>query len=196
MLQFIAKVNDRYTVPECVQMALEGGCRWVQLSVPGMVGDQIREIAAEAIPLAKECGAILTIENHVELAKDLGIHGFLLSDGEMTFGDAREYAGPEAIIGVRCPGAREIIELRNSDVDYVTLPDDMPIDEIAAIVAEVRGQEVFTPIVAYGNYGIDDIPSLIYAGVSGVALGDTITGSGVPEEMTRQILSMLKNKTK
>lgn len=71
MLQFIARENNRFSVPELVQMAIEGGCAWVVLD-PGEMSDEvIREIAREVIPLCKETSTILTMVDHVDMAKEL-----------------------------------------------------------------------------------------------------------------------------
>ena len=31
MLQFITNASDKYSIAEEVQMAIEGGCKWIQL---------------------------------------------------------------------------------------------------------------------------------------------------------------------
>lgn len=45
MLQFIAESNERYSIAETVQMAIEGGCRWIELHMPDSDDSEIREVA-------------------------------------------------------------------------------------------------------------------------------------------------------
>ena len=51
MLQFIAQESDKYSIAEEVQMALEGGCRWIQLRMPDAPDELVRETALEIIPM-------------------------------------------------------------------------------------------------------------------------------------------------
>ena len=117
MLQFIARENNRFSVPELVQMAIEGGCAWVVLD-PGEMSDEvIREIAREVIPLCKETSTILTMVDHVDMAKELGIHGVLLQNDRRSPAELRELFGPEAIIGVEIGSLMQAMSLQGVDVD-------------------------------------------------------------------------------
>ncbi len=65
MLQFITKTTQRFSMAEEAQMAIEGGCRWIQLSAAsiGDSGLSLREVANEIIPLCQENEAFLIIED-------------------------------------------------------------------------------------------------------------------------------------
>lgn len=191
MLQFIAKENDRYSVPEQVQMAVEGGCRWIVLSVPGADDAEIREVASGIIPVCKEESTLLTIENHVELARELGIHGVLLTDPEIDFAKTREFCGPEAIIGVTVYDVAEAIALKDADVDYLALPYDLDPATVQKALGDIRSAGVIIPLVATGDYPLPVIESLFSAGISGVALDVTVTSKADPVEATREIISTL-----
>ena len=54
MLQFITHHSNRFSIAEEVQMAIEGGCRWIQLRMKDASDEEIREVANEIIPLSKE----------------------------------------------------------------------------------------------------------------------------------------------
>ena len=82
--------------------------------------------------------------------------------------------------------------LRNADIDYVTLPPDMPVGEIADIVSVVRGADITTPIVATGDITPEDALIYLAAGVSGIATGKPIIDAKDPVkevELTLQNLS-------
>ena len=78
MLQFIARINDRYSVAELAQMAIEGGCHWVELDLPDASDDFVRETALELKNLCMETGTFLTIVDRPEVAKEAGLHGVQL----------------------------------------------------------------------------------------------------------------------
>lgn len=191
MLQFIAKENDRYSVPEQVQMAVEGGCRWIVLAMPGADDAEIREMASEIIPVCKEGSILLTIENHVELARELGIHGVLLSDPEIDFAKTREFCGPEAIIGVTIYDEAEAIALKDADVDYLALPYGLDSSTVQKVLSAIRTAGVIIPLVATGDYPLPVIESLIAGGISGVALDVTVTSKADPVAATGEIVDTL-----
>jgi len=194
MLQFIARKSDRYSVAELCQMAIEGGCQWVRFAPDDMPGDEIREIAAELVPLCKETATILTIEGHTEIARQLGLHGVYLS-GKFTREQClalREDLGPEAIIGVEARTADQIISLGGTDMDFCQLPRDIPADVAGAIVKAVRSASVQIPIVSRGEYAAEAIPAVMATGVSGIALSTVIADASDPVAMTESILSALK----
>ena len=191
MLQFILTPNETYTMPELAQMAIEGGCAWVRLSPGDMTDEDLRELLTELIPLCRENGTILTIDNHIEMAKELGLHGVHLRKYAKSPMEVRDLLGAEAIIGVEAPSAVSAIAIKGQDVDYVSFPEGWGIDKIAEKVSASRGAGLELPIVADGCFSLADIPALLAAKVSGVAVGRPIADSVDPVETTAAYLSAL-----
>lgn len=196
MLQFIAKENDRYSVPEQVQMAIEGGCRWVVMCMPGATDAEIREVASEVIPLCMEGASLLTIENHVELAAELGIHGMLITDPDIDFAVTREHCGPEAIIGYMVYDPESALALKDADVDYLAFPYGLDLDSVAGFVSRLRAGGVVAPLVATGAYPLGSIEALMEAGVSGIALDVTVSDTSDPVAVTSEIINTLSKYQK
>ena len=63
MIQFISHYNERYGYLDSVRMALEGGCRWIQLRVKDATDDQVRPMAVEALRMCREAGATFIIDD-------------------------------------------------------------------------------------------------------------------------------------
>ena len=74
-LQFITHQTDRYTYFESALMALEGGCKWIQLRMKEAPYEEVEAVALQLKPLCKEKEAILLLDDHVELAKKLEVDG-------------------------------------------------------------------------------------------------------------------------
>lgn len=196
MLQFIAKENYRYSLSEQVQMAVEGGCRWIVLCMPGAADEEIRSEAREIIPVCMEHGTLLTIQNHPELALELGIHGVVLTDPEISFAKTREFCGPEAIIGVTAFSVDEAIALKDADVDYIAFPYGLGVGDVQTAVDALRAKGVMVPLVATGDYSMPDIDRLMTAGVSGIALDVTVADSADPVAATAEIIKKLSEYQK
>jgi len=170
MLQFIAQINDRYSISELVKMAIEGGCRWIQLHLPGLTDDDIKAMSADIIDLCRESAVFLMLEDRPDLAKELGLHGVhLRSLADASPAQIREQLGPEAVIGIHADSATAILDLRGVDIDYVAIPADMHMEQIAAIISEVRGEGFEIPIVAAGEISPDQVSDYLSSGVSGIA---------------------------
>lgn len=203
---FITHPSDRYSIAEEVQMALECGCKWIQLRMKDASDEEFRQTALEIIPMCQENEAFLVFDDRVELAMEMGVHGVHLGKNDMNPLQARETMGAEAIIGVTANTADDIIRFRGWDVDYVglgpfrytttksNLSPVLGIDGYREIVKAVRDSGMTLPIVAIGGITIDDIPAIMATGVNGVAVSGAILNADDPVEYTRNLLEKLNNK--
>lgn len=206
MLQFITHPSSRYSIEEEVQMAIEGGCRWIQLRLKDVSDSEFRDVAIEVIRLCKENDTFLVIDDRVELARELGVHGVHLGKNDMNPREARELLGPEAIIGVTANTADDIIALKGIDVDYVglgpfrytatkeKLSPVIGLEGYRNIMKEVRAKGIELPVVAIGGITIDDLEQLMSTGVNGIAMSGAVLVAEDPVEYTSKCLEIL-NKT-
>lgn len=208
MLQFITHPSDKYSIPEEVQMVLEGGCKWIQLRMKEASDEEFRETALEIIPMCKENEAFLVFDDRVELAVELSVHGVHLGKNDMNPLVARETMGAEAIIGCTANTAADIIAFRGWDVDYVglgpfrytttkaNLSPVIGLDGYRSIVKEVRDADILLPIVAIGGITLEDIPSIMETGVNGVAMSGAIINAPDPVDYTRRVLASLQEASR
>ena len=193
MLQFIARINDRYSVAELAQMAIEGGCHWVELDLPDASDDFVRETALELKNLCMETGTFLTIVDRPEVAKEAGLHGVQLRGANARrAAEVREELGAEAIIGIEAAGADAILRTQNLDIDYATLPAGLPVADVERIVAAVRKAEMQLPVVASGEFTPDGAIEAMVAGASGIAVSAAIADAPDPVEATQLLVEALE----
>lgn len=194
MLQFIAQQSDKYSLAEQMQMAIEGGCAWIQLHAPELSDEEIRELAKEFIPLCKETSTILMLEDRTELAKELGLHGVHLTDPDVNARKIREDYGPEAIIGVEVRSPQGVFALKGMDIDYVTVTPKMSLDEAAELIRTARDAGSTMPIVVSGDFDASNVESAIATGASGVATGRRLTEAADPVTATEEIMAILRKE--
>lgn len=193
MLQFIASVNDKYSVAELAQMAIEGGCHWVELDLPGASDEFVRSTTLELKDLCLETGTFLTIVDRPEVARETGLHGVQLRGARAAEAAAvREQLGAEAIIGIEVTRAEDILKVQNLDIDYATLPAGLTVAQVEAIVKTVREAEVNLPIVARGEFTPDEAIEMMVAGASGVAVGSSIADAPDPVEAVTLLIEALQ----
>ena len=203
MLQFITHPSDRYTIPEEVQMAIEGGCKWIQLRMKDATYDEMKSTALEIIPICGENDIILVIDDNVELVNELRVHGVYLGKNDMDPRKAREILGPHAIIGVTANTADDILSFRGIDVDYVgvgpfrhtttkkNLAPVIGLDGYKDIVAKVTAAGNKLPLVAIGGITLEDVTGIMATGVQGIAVSGSIINAPDPVRYTTQLLNAL-----
>lgn len=206
MLQFITHPSDRYSIAEEVQMAIEGGCRWIQLRMKDASDEEVRQTALDIIPMCQETDTFLIIDDRVSVVNDLKVSGVHLGKDDMNPLEAREILGPHAIIGITANTAEDIIRYKGKDVDYVglgpfhftttkkKLAPELGLEGYRSIVTQVRAAGVELPIVAIGGIGIDDINALMSTGVNGIAMSGAIINAPDPVEYTSRVMEKLMNQ--
>lgn len=98
-LQFITHFTDTYSYYDSARMALEGGCRWIQLRMKDTPVDEVEREAIRLQGLCKDYGATFIIDDHVELVKKIHADGVHLGKKDMPVAEARGILGKEFIIG-------------------------------------------------------------------------------------------------
>ena len=76
-------VNGRNEI-EGAKLALEGGCKWIQLRMKETPVEEVKKVALELLPLCKQYDAVMIIDDHVELAKEVGADGVHLGKTDMN----------------------------------------------------------------------------------------------------------------
>lgn len=118
-LQFITHRTERYSYFESACMALEGGCKWIQLRMKDAPLDEVEAVALQLKPLCKEHEAILILDDHVELAKKLEVDGVHLGKKDMPIDQARQILGEAFIIGGTANTFEDVLLHYRAGADYL-----------------------------------------------------------------------------
>lgn len=206
MLQYISHFTQQISYAEGIRMALEGGCRWIQLRMKDAPAEEIIACAEEVLPLCRRHGAKFLLDDHVELVRQLGADGVHLGKNDMPVDEARKILGPDIIIGGTANTIEDIIRLHKQGADYIgcgpfrftttkkNLSPILGLDGYKSIVLKMKELGIDLPIVAIGGITVEDIPAVMGTGVSGIALSGAILGAPDPVEMTARIIETIDNK--
>lgn len=206
MLQYISHFTPQISYAEGIRMALEGGCRWIQLRMKDASAEEIIACAEEVIPLCRRHGAKFLLDDHVELVRQLGADGVHLGKNDMPVDEARKILGPDIIIGGTANTIEDIIRLHKQGADYIgcgpfrftttkkNLSPILGLDGYKSIVLKMKEFGIDLPIVAIGGITVEDIPAVMETGVSGIALSGAILGAPDPVEMTARIIETIDNR--
>lgn len=205
MIQFISHFTERYTYLDSIRMALEGGCRWVQLRVKDVSDEQLRPLALEAQRLCRVANATFIIDDHVALVKEIHADGVHLGLHDMPIAEARQMLGPDFIIGGTANTFADIVNLYQSGANYIgcgpfrytttkkNLSPILGLEGYAAIVEQMRTHLIDLPIVAIGGITADDIPAIMQTGVTGIALSGTVLRANDPVAEMRNLIQLINN---
>lgn len=206
MLQYISHFTPQISYAEGIRMALEGGCRWIQLRMKDAPAEEIIACAEEVLPLCRRHGAKFLLDDHVELVRQLGADGVHLGKNDMPVDEARKILGPDIIIGGTANTIEDIIRLHKQGADYIgcgpfrftttkkNLSPILGLDGYKSIVLKMKELGIDLPIVAIGGITVEDIPAIMGTGVSGIALSGAILGAPNPVEMTARIIETIDNR--
>lgn len=100
-LQFITHFTDTYSYLDSARMALEGGCRWVQLRMKHASDEETEAVAVEVQKLCRTYGATFLIDDRVELVRKLKADGVHLGKNDMPIAEARKSSERTSSSGVR-----------------------------------------------------------------------------------------------
>lgn len=198
MLQYILTRTDRYPVAELAQMAVEGGCMWISLRLPGMTDDEVKAaVVPDVMEMCREQGVILTVDDRPSLARELGLHGvrlsmeFFASSPSATPASMREELGPEAVIGIECADPSAVPGMAAADIDFVSVPASFDAERRRRFVEAVRASGQPMPLVAQGDFMSDDVAAVMAEGFNGIAVGPPITEAEDPVTATGAIMQAL-----
>ncbi len=208
MFQFISHCTEKLGYADGIKLALEGGCKWIQLRMKDASASEIKAVAQEVVPMCREYGAKFILDDHVELVESVGADGVHLGKNDMPLDEARTILGAEKIIGGTANTLEDVLRLTRLGADYIgcgpfrfttTKKNLSPVLGLEGYKAIVRGMHesgVKIPIVAIGGITVADIPSIMETGVDGIALSGAILGADDPSAMTKEIIQTIKQSEK
>ncbi|MDR3188440.1 MAG: thiamine phosphate synthase, partial [Prevotellaceae bacterium] len=185
-LLFITHQTARYSHLQSVALALAGGCRRIQLRMKDATPQEVEQAALLAKRMCAQHGAELYIDDHVAVCKSVGAAGVHLGKADMPPREARRLLGSGFTIGGTANTFEDVRRLHGEGVDYIglgpfrftsTKKNLSPVIGLSGyqrIMEQCRAENIALPVFAIGGITPDDIPELLSAGVSGVAMSSAI----------------------
>lgn len=197
---FISHYTDTITYLDSIRIALEGGCRLVQLRMKGASTDEMRPIAIEALRMCHEVGATFIIDDNVALVKEIHADGVHLGKNDMPVDEARRILGNEYIIGGTANTFEDIVTHIERGADYIgcgpfrftttkeKLSPTLGLEGYRSIIGKMKANGINIPIVAIGGITAADIPDIMATGINGIALSGTILRAEDPVGEMKRII--------
>lgn len=198
MIQFISHYTDQYSYLDSIRLALEGGCRWVQLRMKDASIHDFLRIGKEVRRLCDSYQATFILDDHVELVREIGADGVHLGKKDMPVAEARKTLGNDCIIGGTANTFDDVKRHYEASANYIGcgpfrftttkqgLAPVLGLEGYRSIIAQMSAEGIDLPMVAIGGITAEDIPAIMQTGVSGIALSGAVLRAADPvAEMKR-----------
>lgn len=205
MIQFITHSNERYDHVEGAKLALQGGCRWIQLRMKDAMEIDFLRAAKKIRRLCDEYHATFILDDHVEWVGLTGADGVHLGKNDMPVDEARKMLGRNKIIGGTANTFEDVERLSRQGADYIgcgpfrftttkkNLSPVLGLEGYRDITAQMKDHDIQLPIVAIGGILHQDIPAIMQTGVTGIAVSGAILNAENPVEEMRLFISATDN---
>ncbi len=207
MIQFITNYHDNISLTEQIEYVLEAGCRWVQLRLKGADDAEIYMVGKALRALCDQYEATLILDDAVRMVPVIGADGVHLGKQDMPVDEARKLLGPDKIIGGTANTFEDVERLARQGANYIgcgpfrftttkkNLSPLLGLEGYAAILEQMRQQQIDLPLIAIGGITVEDVPDLVDLGVSGIAISGAILEAKKPDVMMRKFIRV-ENKAR
>ncbi|KAK9728042.1 thiamine biosynthetic bifunctional enzyme [Basidiobolus ranarum] len=206
-------VTDRGLLPEGVSLvdnvreALNGGVTLVQLREKNTETKEFIEVGREIHQLTKQAGVPLLINDRIDVALALDCEGVHIGQDDMPIELARQFLGPDKIIGVTASNLEECQDAINRGADYIGLgtvfptqtkeikKDILGIEGVRKVLEVIADNDI--PVVCIGGIDESNIERALLktAGkksLAGVALVSAIIASREPQKAAERLIQKIR----
>lgn len=199
-VQFISHHTEKYSYADSVRLALEGGCKWIQLRMKDASEDEILETASQVRKMCDRYEAVFILDDHVRLVEKTGADGVHLGKNDMPVDEARRLLGNGKIIGGTANTLDDIIMHCSRGADYIgcgpfrytttkkNLAPVLGLEGYKEIMEGLGKAGIKIPVAAIGGITVGDIPAIMATGINGIAISGSVLKADDPvEEMKKTI---------
>lgn len=171
----------------------------LHLRGPGATGARLYEIACALVPVAAAAaGALLLVNDRVDVALVAGAHGAHLGRRSLGVAPARRILGEGARVGVSTHGPDEAARAAREGADFAFVGTVYPTPTHpgrpgggAEVVRAAAGAAPGLPLLAIGGVGPERVGEMLEAGAHGVAVIRGVWEAGDPVDRVKGYLEAL-----
>lgn len=202
-LQYISQ-QDAYGNPiPSIRVALEAGCKLIQLRIKNQSLDVVIRYAEKAKSMCEAHQAKLIINDFPEAAAAVGAFGVHLGLNDMPVEKAKQILPKEIIIGGTANTFDDISRRAAEGVDYIglgpyrftktkeNLSPVLGLPGYKQLLNQMHKAQINLPIYAIGGIAADDVSTLMQTGIYGVAVSGVISFAKNPKAVVNNINKQL-----
>lgn len=176
---------------------VKGGVDIIQLRGKKKTAGELSQLAVALHAITRDEGVPLIINDHPEIAREIGAEGVHVGQDDMTVAEARSVAGERALVGKSTHSFEQATRAVAEGADYIgfgplfatpTKPDYKAIglDEISRV-----HDAVALPIFCIGGVKLENLASIIAAGAHRIVIVSGLLQAADIAEYARAAKAML-----
>lgn len=165
------------THAEIVRMMLDGGAKFIQLRDKDASAREMLDAARASLSLTRAAGAILIVNDRVDVALTSGSDGVHLGQTDLSVEEARDILGDDKIIGVSTHSIDQFQAALETSANYIAVgpvyqtKTKENADPVVGLELIRQAKKLADrPIVAIGGIDHARAPEVIAAGADAVAV--------------------------
>lgn len=179
------------TPVELAKAYWEGGCRLIQLRAKSGSQSQMQKWAQKIAALKKSCDFTFIINDHVDVALEVGADGVHVGANDEPVSEIRRRVGKKFLIGYSSHSLEEAVVAEKAGADYAafgaifpskTKGPGHPVQGIARLREVVRAVKI--PVVAIGGITRANFAAVRETGVAAIAM---ITALTEAKDVTKEV---------
>ena len=209
-LMFITNPSPKQTIEAQVAQVIQGGGTWIQLRMKEgtdlSLAQKVAQLCEKAQPQVDLC-----IDDDIRCALQVGATAVHLGKKDMPvlwaheMAKSLEAASRPLLVGATANTFRDIQWAVSQGASYIglgpfrftetkkKLSPILGLEGYRQIIAQCEQAGIRIPIFAIGGITIDDVPSLMRTGVTGIAISGAIINAEDPVKATQQFIETINS---
>ena len=189
-------------VPAMTRKLIAGGVDILQLRAKQLAKPEIEKLARLMHPITRDAGVPLVINDHLDVAAEVGSEGVHIGQDDGSVAAARAVVGGSCFVGKSTHSLAQAVAAQAEGADYIgfgplyatgTKPDYVPIG--LHDIAEVH-RRVTLPIFCIGGVNQVRLPDVLAAGARRVVIVSAFLLAEDVSESVRAVKRMLMRRAK
>lgn len=183
---------------DVLKAVLEGGARAIQLREPDLSDRALYFMARDFRTTTAEAGALLIINDRVDIALAVGADGVHLGQDDLPLEAARKLA-PDLLLGVSTHSVEDALSAQEKGADYINIGPIFPTETKGGLqhflgpeAVEEIGGKVTIPFTVMGGVKGSNIHEVVSRGARKVAVVTAVTQA---DDMAQEVRSLREKIT-
>ncbi len=187
---------------ENVSLVLQYGIRWIQYRQKGKSRKDLYKEAVALHELTRRYGALLTVNDHVDVALTIGAEGVHIGQDDLPLREVKKIVPEGMIVGVSTHSIDEALRAEVEGADYLGFG---PIFETSTkdagqpkgvVLAQDVARQINIPVIAIGGITARNIQTLLATKIHGVAISSGIFSGDIKgncEHLLKEVAKLHPN---
>ncbi len=196
-LQYISHGQTFEEQNNAIRSALDAGVQWIQLRWKNAPPSEILKLAESIKPYTDKYNAVLIINDHPQIARQINATGVHLGLNDSSVSDARKILHSHQWIGGTANTYEDVLQRIQEKITYVglgplrftttkeKLSPILGINGYKNIIEKLNQPDV--PIYAIGGATLEDVETLMAIGVYGIAISSAFNNAHNKSKFIQQL---------